>query len=205
MRIYLTRHGETKWNKENRLQGWKDSDLTTIGEKNATALGLRLKEIDINKIYTSPSVRAVHTANLIRGSRDIRIQKVEELREIYFGLWEGRTKESIVAEYKSEYHHFWNSPHLYNPSNHEGESLQDLQTRVLSALHMIIDQDESRSVLIVTHAVVIRVLLSYVLALSFEELWKPPFIHGASLTILEYDEGEFEVKGLGDTNHLIEV
>ena len=205
MRIYLTRHGETIWNKESRLQGWKDSDLTTIGEKNATALGHRLKEIDINKIYTSSSVRAVHTANLIRGSRDIPIQKVEELKEIYFGLWEGRTKESIVAEYKSEYHHFWNSPHLYNPFYHEGESLQELQTRALSALHMIIELHKSGSVLIVTHAVVIRVLLSYILSLSFEELWKPPFIHGASLSILEYDEGKFVVKELGDTNHLVEV
>ena len=42
--LYITRHGETKWNSEKRMQGWMDSNLTENGEKNAVSLGKRLNE-----------------------------------------------------------------------------------------------------------------------------------------------------------------
>lgn len=202
LKIYLTRHGETEWNKENRLQGWKDSDLTLNGKENARLLGKRLNDAPIDSIYTSPSKRAVHTAKLIRGTRNLSIQEETNLREIYFGKWEGCTKESIEAEFKEEYDHFWNVPHLYNPLNHQGETLQDLQDRVISVLHRITAKHRNGTILIVAHAVVIRVLLSYVLPLPLSELWKPPFIHGTSLSILEYDQKKFEVNRLGDTSHM---
>lgn len=47
LNIYLVRHGETEWNKENRLQSWKDSPLTERGVNNALLLGARLKSIEV--------------------------------------------------------------------------------------------------------------------------------------------------------------
>ena len=44
LKIYFTRHGETEWNRENRLQEWKDSDLRLEGKENARLLGKRLKD-----------------------------------------------------------------------------------------------------------------------------------------------------------------
>ncbi|MFP4609216.1 MAG: histidine phosphatase family protein, partial [Candidatus Aenigmatarchaeota archaeon] len=51
MELYIARHGETEWNREGRLQGWDDSPLTSLGEKQAEALGERLKELSLYKVY----------------------------------------------------------------------------------------------------------------------------------------------------------
>ncbi|MGE5678709.1 MAG: phosphoglycerate mutase family protein, partial [Pseudomonadota bacterium] len=46
MKLYITRHGETEWNLEGRMQGWQNSDLTEKGVENAKRLGKRLKDIE---------------------------------------------------------------------------------------------------------------------------------------------------------------
>ncbi len=66
-RIYLTRHGQTEWNLQKRMQGHKNSDLTSLGKEQAKALGLRMKDVELNAIYTSSLPRAMQTAELIRG------------------------------------------------------------------------------------------------------------------------------------------
>ncbi|TXK90538.1 histidine phosphatase family protein, partial [Parageobacillus sp. SY1] len=45
--LYLTRHGETRWNVEKRMQGWQDSPLTEKGRQDAMRLGKRLEEVDL--------------------------------------------------------------------------------------------------------------------------------------------------------------
>jgi probable phosphoglycerate mutase len=83
--LYITRHGETEWNKEKRMQGWLDSNLTESGIKNAVSLGERLKETEFTAIYSSPSGRTKATTSLIRGERDIPVIYDENLKEIKLG------------------------------------------------------------------------------------------------------------------------
>lgn len=71
--IYLTRHGQTLWNIENRLQGRGNSKLTEEGKGRAEMLSKRMKNIHIDTIYSSPLERAFITANIIKGDRDIEI------------------------------------------------------------------------------------------------------------------------------------
>lgn len=68
--LYITRHGETEWNCEERMQGWLDSNLTEKGENNARLLGQRLENTNFAAIFSSPSGRTKATANLIRGDRN---------------------------------------------------------------------------------------------------------------------------------------
>lgn len=70
--LYITRHGETEWNTEKRMQGWSDSNLTVKGGEHAALLGNRLKEVSFDAIYSSPSKRTELTAGLIKGDKDIR-------------------------------------------------------------------------------------------------------------------------------------
>ncbi len=86
--LYITRHGETKWNTEKRMQGWSDSSLTENGVKNAILLGNRLKDIEFDAIHTSPSQRTIITANLIKGDRKIPLIPDDQLKEINMGIWE---------------------------------------------------------------------------------------------------------------------
>lgn len=202
LHIYLTRHGETEWNKENRLQGWRDSNLTEKGINNALKLGERLNETSFNAIYSSPSGRAFQTAKYVRLERDIPIITDKDLREIFLGEWEGKTREEIEADYKTEYFHFWNAPEVYDHEPHQAEGLVDFKKRVEGAVRRVIEDNPSGNILIVTHAVVIKAIISYVKDVPTEKMWDPPFIHGTSLSLFNWDGEKFEVQLLGDTSHM---
>ncbi|MFJ7970900.1 histidine phosphatase family protein [Psychrobacillus sp. NPDC096389] len=197
--LYITRHGETVWNTQKRMQGWSDSDLTENGISNAVSLGDRMKEIKLDVIYTSPSKRTITTANLIKGEREIPIILDENLREINMGIWEGQTLTDIEQKYPIEYDAFWNTPHLYKPLN--GESFAMLHKRVLNAINSIQDKHSAGNILIVTHSVVIKTLLAYFKNYPLEKLWEPPFIHDTSLTIIELTGNKNNIVLEGDLSH----
>lgn len=183
LKLYITRHGETSWNVDKRLQGWKDSPLTENGIRNAEALGTSLKGTSFDCIYSSPSERTIHTAKLIIGNQNVQFKLDERLKEINMGEWEGRT-HTEVSEFNAElYHSFWNAPHLYQPQNRE--SFQDVQNRAVEAINMIKSGHKSGNILIVTHTVVIKCLLAYFKKQPIEILWEPPYIHDTSLTVIE--------------------
>lgn len=203
LNIYLTRHGETQWNIENRLQGSKNSQLTDKGIEHAFMLGNRLRNIDFSAIYTSPLERALQTANYIKSDKDVPIYTIENLKEMNFGDWEGKTKDEIEAvdNYKNEYHNFWHIPHMYNHKPHNGEGLITFKRRVEEALSKVISSNSDGNILIVTHAVVIKAILSFTMDISTDKMWDPPFIHGTSLTIFKWDGEQFNFKMIGDISH----
>ena len=127
-RIYLTRHGQTEWNLQKRMQGHKNSDLTALGKEQAKALGLRMKDVELNAIYTSSLPRAMQTAELIRGKNGIPVIPDDNLREIYLGCWEGMLFDEVEKKYPAQFDNFWNHPEKYVPV--DGESFNDLRIRV---------------------------------------------------------------------------
>jgi broad specificity phosphatase PhoE len=202
LNIYFTRHGETKWNKEQRLQGWKNSDLTEYGVKNARLLGERLYQTDFQTIYSSSSERALNTAKLICSDRKIPIHIVDDLKEISFGEWEGKKESEIEESFEQEYSNFWAMPHEYNHLPHKAESLSDFKVRVEAAMKEIIETNPNGNILIVTHGVVIRAMMSFFWKIPVKSMWDPPFIHGTSLSQVRYNGKEFQKVMLGDTGHM---
>ncbi len=200
LRLYITRHGETEWNIERRMQGHKDSRLTAKGIKDATALGERLKDVDFARIHSSSSGRAVHTAELIRGNRDIPIVPEDSLREINLGDWEGKTDVEVRQLDPQEHKAFWETPHLYAPKS--GESFFQVRDRIEVALLKIIDENQNGNVLIVTHAVVVKTIMSIFKALPVEKVWDPPFVKGTSLCIVEIDKENRTVVLECDASHV---
>ena len=90
MRLYIVRHGETKWNRERRLQGSTDVELNDKGIALAKSTGKALAEVPFRRAFSSPLKRAVVTAKLILGERQTPLILDERLKEISFGNWEGR-------------------------------------------------------------------------------------------------------------------
>ncbi|MFD2444746.1 histidine phosphatase family protein [Bacillus sp. CGMCC 1.16607] len=199
--LYITRHGETVWNTQKRMQGWSDSDLTENGIRNALSLGERLKDIDFTAIYSSPSDRTKKTADLIKGERDISILLDKDLREIHMGEWEGQTVSFIEKNFPNEHYSFWNTPHLYKTET--GESFDELRNRVNNFLNRLQEMYTSGNILIVTHAVVIKTILAIFKDYPTEKLWTPPFIHDTSLTNVELigEKKNFIIEG--DLSHRV--
>ncbi len=206
LKLYITRHGETEWNIAGKMQGWKNSDLTPKGISNARALGKALENQDIKVIYSSSSGRAVHTAELIRGDRKIDIITDENLREINLGDWEGKSKEEFTEADQEGLDAFWNRPHLYKAKS--GEDFYQVRTRIEAVLNRIIRDNKDCSIMIVTHAVIVKTIMSIFKGIPMEKLWEPPFMHGTSLCIVEIDNTTgietYEAKVLleGDNSHI---
>ncbi|WP_278524513.1 histidine phosphatase family protein [Clostridium cochlearium] len=173
--LYITRHGQTIWNTQRKMQGWKDSPLTQLGLKQAKRLGKRLEDDNIDIIYSSPLGRALKTAKIIRGERDISILCDERLKEIKLGKWEGIEHYVIDSDYKEEIYNFWNNPKLYKSV--EGETFLQLRNRVKDFLDEIIKKHKNKTILIVTHAITLKAIMNYIEDLTIDNFWGEPHIN----------------------------
>lgn len=200
MNIYIARHGETKWNREGRMQGFKNSDLTEEGISNAKSLGESLKNIDFDYIYSSPLGRALDTAKYIRKDDSINIILDDSLKELNLGLWEGMTYEEIKEKYPTQYNNFREHPELFESQG--GEKFSELIKRVEEGLSNIIKDEDHENILIVTHTCVIKAIAIIVKGEDVKNFWNPPFINNASLTILEVIDKEIKVLLEADVSHL---
>ncbi|MDQ0111243.1 histidine phosphatase family protein [Paenibacillus harenae] len=199
-KLFLTRHGETEWNVEGKMQGLKDSPLTKLGKRQARWLKSSLKNIKFDAIYSSPSPRTYQTAEIIREERENEIIICESLKEISLGSWEGHKKSDIENLFPDEYNAFWYTAHLYKPSN-DGESFSQLQDRIIPTVLDIINRHKGGNVLIVTHAIALKVIMAYFRGDSLENLWNPPIIQPTSLNKVVITDTEYNIEMYGDTSH----
>jgi broad specificity phosphatase PhoE len=93
--MYLARHGETAWSLSGQHTGRTDLPLTERGERNARALGERLRRLTFAKVLTSPSKRAVRTCELAGFGAAVEIDP--DLVEWDYGQYEGRRTAEIHA------------------------------------------------------------------------------------------------------------
>ncbi|WP_306251634.1 histidine phosphatase family protein [Parvularcula sp. IMCC14364] len=108
--VYYCRHGQTDWNKEDRLQGHADIPLNEHGRKQARAYGRAMARMGINwdemSFYVSPLNRAVETLELLLEQTDVSgadIVRDERLIELDLGDWNGRTIREIEQLYPAEW------------------------------------------------------------------------------------------------------
>lgn len=197
--LYITRHGETLWNLEGRMQGWKDSPLSEKGIEQAKLLYERLKCIDFNKIYSSSCGRAFKTAEILKGTRDLKLIKEDDLREVNMGNWEGMLQSDIEKKWPDQIHNFWKAPNLYKSET--GEDFCKAQKRLVLKVEKIINDNLGKTVLIVTHAAALKLILCHYANRNIKEMWEPPFIYQTSLSILQIEEEKAEIIMEGDTSH----
>ena len=197
--IYLTRHGQTEWNKARIMQGWQNAPLTQLGKDQATQLGKRLKTISFDAIYSSDSGRAFHTAQLIGQHRNFKITKIPSLREINLGEWEGKSIQEFEQLNPTEYYNFWHAPHLY--SSKSGENFFDVKNRVIKTIENLIKKHPDECILIIAHTVVVKTILAYFDDELTKELWNLPYIHPTSLSIIQTHNQSKKITLYGDTSH----
>ena len=101
-RTFLVRHGETEWNRVERLLSHTDMDLNATGQEQALRLGNDLAEAGVrfDRIVSSPLVRARRTAELIAGQlvASPRVVLDDRLVELDFGVLEGWTEAQLAGD-----------------------------------------------------------------------------------------------------------
>ena len=173
MRIYLVRHGETEWNRVRQFQGRSNLPLNQEGRKQVKALAAALKNKPLTAIYTSPLIRALETARLIKAFHpSTPIFEEKGLIEMDLGEFDGMKAQDWAEQYP-DFRKAWNE----NPASVKmpgGESLKEVQARAKEALERITRiYSPDTTLLISSHNFVNLTLLCDVLKISlnrFREL-----------------------------------
>jgi len=157
--FYLTRHGETDANRAQRYAGWSDDRLNQRGLSQAAALAERLSGEGIDRVFTSPVLRAVETAQILAVRLNADVHTVHGLHEIELGPWKGLTEAEVAERWPDEYQEWKTSPHTLDLRGRE--SLADVGERALDAVDQIAHarlSDPDTPAVVVSHLAVIRVL-----------------------------------------------
>ncbi|MTI61592.1 MAG: alpha-ribazole phosphatase [Firmicutes bacterium] len=193
-KLFLIRHGQTDWNLAHRYQGQGDISLNKTGISQAVRVASYLTAEEIDGIFSSDLQRAVVTAEKIaQYHQDIELKTLPALREMDFGQWEGLKYQEIEREYPVHLKKWSENPGEITPPG--GESLLELQTRVISQVEEICQENQGNNLVLVTHGGVIRALLTYILHMSVDYYWKIEVVHCA-ITIVKYYDGEFILSSL---------
>ena len=94
---YLVRHGETEWNRSGKIQGHSDVPLSERGRRQVRMLARRLAGCGFSTVYASDLSRARESAQAIVKGSEASVQTDADLREFFYGEWEGLTLEEAEA------------------------------------------------------------------------------------------------------------
>lgn len=160
MQVYVIRHTEVDI-PQDLCYGYLDVPLKENFLEDFEDLKSKLPS-HFDEVFTSPSKRCLDLANFISP----KITKIEALREMNFGDWEGKLWQNIPEE-ESKY---WTND-IINEKTPNGESLKEMYVRVHDFINELRTKN-SENVLLVTHSGIIRILFSLILNIPLLDIFK---------------------------------
>ncbi|MBI1734492.1 MAG: histidine phosphatase family protein [Candidatus Rokubacteria bacterium] len=168
-RLFVVRHAETAWTVERRFSGQRDVPLGPGGQLQAEAIAHALAGQRLAAIYSSPLEHARTTAEIVAKPHRLPVQVDAALREMGFGRWEGLTRDQVAASEPQAWAVWRETPHLLGA--HEGETLPAVAARVAAFVDGVRDRHGDETVVLVTHAIVVRLIVLAALGLGPDRLW----------------------------------
>ena len=160
MKLYVARHGQTRWNAENRICGRTDLPLTETGIAQAQALAEKASPLGIDLIISSPMLRAHHMAQIVAERCGAEVLVDERLIEQNYGIFEGLDRKNPD---------FLASKRQFATRYPGGESMLDMAGRLYPLLREIRETYSEKTVLLACHGGVCRVIRSFFLPMTNEE------------------------------------
>ena len=205
MKIYLMRHGETEYNRVGRLQGQSDIPLNEFGIQLAEKTAEGLKSVSFDAVFSSPLQRALETARIVSGSRDVKVETDERLKEIHFGAGEGARFDEAKKDEAHPVHNFSCNPGCYVPKG-DAESFDQVRERgksfledkifpleaKLTAEGTTLHDSENGNVLIVAHGAFNRCILNRIAGIPDREFWTIN-LPNCAVSILSLEGGELRI------------
>lgn len=165
--IFLTRHGKTEANLQNRFAGRTSEPLHQTGCGQIAEVAARLKEMPVRAIYTGPLPRTSQSAEIISNVTGCPVRTCEPFNEIFIPHWDGLSKEEITANFGSEYSTWLSSPDKFNLPG--CETLKQVQERAAVEVERIFTDRSGEMVVVVSHLIVVRCLVLYYLRQPISE------------------------------------
>ena len=198
-RIYLVRHGTTDWNKEEIFRGRAECQLNETGKAEGKALAGYFEDVPIAGIYSSPLSRAMETARPTAESKGREVVPDPAFTDLDFGAWQGLPLKEAKEKYPDLYRLWREQPGVV--SFPQGENLTQVRNRTWEGLIRLAEGNPQRTILIVTHRVVTKVLICAALGLDHSHFWQMKQ-DSTAINCFEYSRGNFHIALINDTCHL---
>lgn len=194
-KVVLTRHGQTNFNAEHRLDGNSDTSLTKEGLEQADRLAEYLAEEDISAVYCSPLSRSRLTLEAINKFHKLPMNVVESFMEIDCGDCTGLTVSEIEKKYPELIKEWAKDTDPIFPG---GENMRDVEARVMPSFLNLVKENEGKTFLIAGHGTVNLSIIGGLLQI-------PPAIRfkikqsNCCINIIEFENDDFAIRNVNFT------
>jgi len=182
-KLWLLRHPEPNASVAGRCYGSLDVALSGEGIRQAHAVARALAGEKLAAIYTSPLRRCSEAARILAEARGVEAKAVSELRELHFGECEGRSYAEIAASMPELYKKWMERPTSVRFPG--GESLSEMQARVIPAARELRLRHAGESIAVVTHSGTIRIMLAEAMGLDLDRMFRIGQRYGG-VTLIRY-------------------
>ena len=169
LRLLAIRHGATAYSQEGRYAGSTDIPLSPQGRQQCAALAQALGARHVAAVYASPLARARESAAPIAAAQGLEVTIESDFREMCFGDWEGLTRDEVERRFVDDYKIWRTEPERFVRPG--GETLSAVSARVMRGLGELQATHHGETVVLVSHAVVTRLIVLAALGLGPERLW----------------------------------
>lgn len=185
-KIYLIRHCEALGNVRRIFQGTTDLDISELGAKQLQYLSERFKNIEVDKVYSSPLIRAMKTAHAVADEKGLPVTSHSGLAELDGGIVEGKPFVESFNSIPGLADAWDNRPQDFHPSG--GESMRHAYERIWETVLEIVGTGKGKSIAAATHGGVSRCLFCRLLYNDINRLKDVPWCENTAVSLIEFDE-----------------
>lgn len=200
-KIYMVRHCEALGNVQRIFQGTTDLDISEMGGKQLKELEKRFEKIQIDRIFSSPLIRTIKTANAVKGTKNISVEIEKGLIEINGGIVEGKPFKETFQSIPHLADAWDNHPEDFHPEG--GEAMSHAYERIWNTVFNIAKSNQGKNIACVSHGGVIRCLNCRLKFGDIKELKNMTWSENTAVTLIEFDESlNPKVVFCNDVSHL---
>lgn len=199
-KLWIVRHTETIGNIEKRLTGQKDYKITENGEILINLLTKELENVKFDRIYSSPSERAIDTIRPLAIKDKLPIEELDGLAEMYFGKYDGWKWEDVdkvqpeIKEQQRETNEIYGIPGQ--------ETTEEVTERMYRTILQIVKENIGKNILISSHGVAIEAFLRKIANQPFCKEREKFCQHYVAINEVEFENNTFSIRRLADISYL---
>lgn len=198
-RVYLVSCAQTTLDKEGVFQGSTNHQLSRQGMGHAKLLSKHLRDDEVDSFYSSPFEGAFETASTLAARHRRGVIRQNDLRDMDYGKWAGKTAAEL-KESDPELLITWQ----FKPHEHRmpgGETLQEVQERVVRTVENILSVEKGNGVCVVTHPIPVKAAMCHFMNDDLSIIWLGPRQDSTALNIIDFQEDKAQVQRVGSLKH----
>ncbi|MBF2066534.1 MAG: histidine phosphatase family protein [Calothrix sp. C42_A2020_038] len=199
LNLYFLRHGQTECSRNNYYCGSIDPELTPDGIEMAQVFADAYSSTNWKAVFSSPMQRTIATAKPLCDAVKIQPELRDGLKEINYGKWEGKTPETVNAEFHDDYIRWLADPAWYAPTG--GEMAVAIAYRAMQVIEEIKQRFPDGHVLVVSHKATIRIMLCSLMGIDVGRFRYRLGCPVGSVSVVEFTSHGPLLKVLADRTH----